>query len=62
MDIFQNKFTPLDKNLSEISPELASAMSIVINLRSTYHGMLQNRRPILFDIALYLSDKAKLQV
>jgi isoleucyl-tRNA synthetase len=61
-DIFENQFTFLDKELTEISPELASAMSIVLHLRNTYHGVLQSRRAILFDIILYLSDKAKIQV
>ncbi len=61
-DIFQNQFTYLDKQLTEISSELASTMSIVLHLRDTYHGILQSRRAILFDIILYLSDKAKIQV
>jgi hypothetical protein len=61
-DIFKTKFTYLDKELTEISPELTSSMSIVLHLRNTYHGILQSRRAILFDIILYLSDKAKLQV
>ena len=61
-DIFQNRFTYLDEQLTKISPELASAMSIVMHLRDTYHGILQSRRAILFDIILYLSDKAKTQV
>jgi len=61
-DIFENQFTYLDKQLTEISPELKSSMSIVIHLRNTYHEILQSRRTILFDIILYLSDKAKLQV
>jgi len=61
-DIFTNKFTVLDKQLTEISSELASAMSIVLHLRNTYHGILLSRRAILFDIILYLSDKAKIQV
>jgi hypothetical protein len=37
-------------------------MSIVLHLRDTYHDILQGRRPILFDVILYLSDKAKIQV
>jgi len=61
-DIFENQFTYLDKQLREISPELSSAMTIILHLRNTYHGILQSRRPILFDIILYLSDKAKIQV
>ncbi|CAF3391881.1 unnamed protein product [Rotaria socialis] len=60
-DVFEHKFTILNNELSEIPPELASAMSIVLHLRDTYHGILQNRRPILFDILLHLSDRAKLQ-
>ena len=61
-DVFENTFSSLDKQLTEISPELASAMSMVSHLRSTYHGILQSRRAILFDIVLYLSDRAKQQV
>ncbi|CAF1220323.1 unnamed protein product [Adineta steineri] len=61
-DIFENKFTILDKQLSEIPSELASAMTVVLHLRSTFHSVLQNRRGVLFDIILYLSDKAKLQL
>lgn len=61
-DIFQNQFTHLDKNLIEISPELASTMLIIMHLRDTFHGILQSRRAILFDIVLYLDDKAKTQV
>ncbi|CAF1312662.1 unnamed protein product [Rotaria sordida] len=61
-DIFENKFTFLDKQLTEISSELTSTMSIILHLRNTYHGILQNRRAILYDIVLYLSDKAKLQL
>lgn len=37
-------------------------MTTILHLRNTYHGILQSRRPILFDIILYLSDKAKIQV
>jgi len=61
-DIFENQFTYLDKQLTEISPELESAMTIVLHLRNTYHEILKSRRAILFDIILYLSNKAKLQV
>lgn len=61
-NIFTNKFTFLDKQLTEISSELASAMAIVLHLRHTYHGLLHGRRGILFDIVLYLSDRAKIQV
>lgn len=61
-DIFENQFTYLDKQFTEIPVELTSAMSIVLHLRDTYHGILQSRRTILFDIILYLSDKAKKQV
>ena len=59
-DIFQNPFTYLDKQLTDISPELASTMKIVLHLRDTFH--LQSRRGILFDITIYLNDKAQKQV
>ena len=61
-DMFQNQFTYLDKQLTEISPEFSSTMSIILHLRNTYHDILQSRRAILFDIILYLSDKAKIQI
>ena len=61
-DIFENKFTFLDKPLTEIPSELASTMSIILDLRKTYHGILQGQRAILYDIVLYLSDRAKQQV
>lgn len=61
-DLFHHQFTQLDRELSEIPPELESTMSIILHLRDTFHGILQSRRPILFDIILYLSDKAKTQV
>ncbi|UJR30593.1 hypothetical protein I4U23_018120 [Adineta vaga] len=61
-DVFENSFTFLEKQYTEISPELVSTMAIVFHIRNTFHGMLQNRRGILCDIILYLSDKAKLQL
>ena len=61
-DIFENQFTFLERAFTDISPELASTMVIVFHLRDTFHKMLQNRRAILSDIILYLSDKAKVQV
>ena len=61
-DVFENKFTSLDKQLTEVSAELASTMSILLHLRHTFHRILQSRRAILFDIILHLSDKAKIQV
>ena len=61
-DVFENQFTSLERAFTDISPELASTMAIVFHLRDTFHKMLQNRRAILCDIVLYLSDKAKDQV
>lgn len=61
-DIFQNQFTYLDKQLTDISPELASTMKIVLHLRDTFHQLLQSRRGILFDMKIYLNDKAQKQV
>ncbi|CAF1318840.1 unnamed protein product [Adineta ricciae] len=61
-DIFENEFTFLERAFTDISSELASTMVIVFHLRDTFHKMLQNRRAILCDIVLYLSDKAKVQL
>lgn len=37
-------------------------MNVVLNLRQKFHNLLQTRRPILFDVVLFLSEKSKNQV
>ena len=61
-DVFQHCFIDLDRPLAEIPAELVTSMSIISHLRDNFHGILQTRRPLLFDIIIYLTNKSKEQV